>query len=98
LGAWTIHHGKIETRLDRVEVQAGETLDFVVDCLKNEGNDDFTWPPVVTLATTAGGKTNEQQFSAAADFRSSLHVSKGLTKLEQYAQALLLANEFVFVD
>jgi cytochrome c553 len=98
LGAWTIHHGKVETRLDRVEVQAGETLDFVVDCLTNEGNDEFTWPPVVTLTTTAGGKTSDQQFSAAADFRSSAPGSKGLMPLEQYAQALLLANEFVFVD
>jgi hypothetical protein len=98
LGVWTIHHGKVETRLDRVEVQAAETLDFVVDCLTNEGNDDFTWPPIVSLTSTRDGKTSEQQFSAAVDFRSSAPAATRLTPLEQYAQALLLANEFVFVD
>jgi hypothetical protein len=98
LGVWTIHHGKVETRLDRVEVQAAETLDFVVDCLTNEGNDDFTWPPIVSLTSTKDGKTSEQQFSAAVDFRSSAPAATRLTPLEQYAQALLLANEFVFVD
>ena len=49
LGTWTVHHGKVDTNLERVEVTQGETLDFVVDCLTNEANDAFGWSPVVTV-------------------------------------------------
>lgn len=98
LGSWSVHHGSVETKLDRVEVQAGETIDFVVDCLANESYDSFNWPPVISLATATEGKTSQRQFVAASEFRGPAPAVTPLTPLEQYAQALLMANEFVFVD
>ena len=98
LGMWRAQHGKVETKLDRIDVQAGETLDFVIDCLTNEAHDSFTWPPVVSLTSAGSGKPNERQFAAAADFRGPSPAVTRLSLLEQYAQALLLTNEFVFVD
>jgi cytochrome c553 len=96
LAAWTIHHGQVETKLERVEVQEGETLDFVVDCLTNEAHDSFGWSPAVELTATDGETT--LRYNAAIDFRGPAPATKRLSALEQYAQALLLANEFVFVD
>lgn len=96
LGAWSIHHGQVETRLDRVEVQEGELIDFVVDCLANEAHDGFGWSPAVEL-TAADGETT-LRYNATVDFRGPAPAPKRLTALEQYAQVLLLANEFIFVD
>ncbi|MBI3862483.1 MAG: PSD1 domain-containing protein [Planctomycetia bacterium] len=96
LGGWTVHHGEAPTKLDGVEVQEGETLDFVVDCLANESNDSFAWSPAIVLTGTDGQTT--LRYNAASDFRGPAPSQKRLSPLEQYAQALLLANEFLFVD
>jgi hypothetical protein len=98
LGSWSVHHGKFETRLERVEVAAGETLDFVVDCLTNESHDSFSWPVVVELNAVEEGKQSTRRFEAAKDFRGPSPTRTRLSPLEQYAQALLMANEFVFID
>lgn len=98
LGTWTIHHGKVDTNLERVEVHQGETLDFVVDCLTNEAHDPFGWSPIITLTKSGGGDGKERRFSALADFFRPGQKPIALSSLVQYAQALLLANEFVFVD
>jgi hypothetical protein len=98
LGNWSVHHGTVETRVERLEVAAGETLDFVVDCLANESNDSFTWPVTVVLNAVEDGKASERRFESAKDFRGPAPARTRLSPLEQYAQALLLANEFVFVD
>lgn len=94
LGSWTVLHGKADTRFDRVKVESSETLDFIVDCLANEAFDSFSWPPVIVMTLQGGGT---QQWIAPADFKGPA-ASNSLSPLEQYAQALLLANEFVFVD
>lgn len=98
VGTWTIHHGKVETNLERVEVIQGETLDFVVDCLTNEAHDAFGWSPVVTLSPSAADGGKDRRFSALADFFRPGQKPVTLSPLDQYAQALLLSNEFVFVD
>jgi hypothetical protein len=97
LGVWTVHHGKADTKLDRLEVEAGETIDFVVDCLTNQSHDSFQWPPVIVFSEKGRrGMEGRKQFIAPADFHGPQ--PPPLSPLEQYAQALLLANEFVFVD
>jgi cytochrome c553 len=98
LGSWTIHHGKVDTNLERVEVQQGEILDFVVDCLANEAHDAFGWSPIITLSPADQASGKERRFSALADFFRPGQKPIALSPLDQYAQALLLANEFVFVD
>jgi hypothetical protein len=98
VGSWSVHHGSVETRIERIEVAAGETLDFVVDCLMNESHDSFSWPVVVELNAVEEGKQNTRRFEAAKDFRGPAPARTRLTPLEQYAQALLMANEFVFID
>jgi len=98
LGSWKVLHGTAETPVERVEVQGGDTLDFVVDCLTNESHDAFGWSPVITLAVAGKPDAAPRRFAALADFFGPAPKPASLSAVEQYVQALLLANEFVFVD
>ena len=77
-----------------VEVRAGDTLDFVVDIRGSLNSDQFTWAPIVS-AVSAGDKAGTT-WNARDDF-GDLPVPQ-LGPWEQLAQALLMANEFCFVD
>ncbi|MBS0264178.1 MAG: DUF1553 domain-containing protein, partial [Planctomycetes bacterium] len=96
LGEWTAQHGQVETNLEQVEVEEGDLLDFVVDCRANESYDGFGWAPTIELVAQDGSAT--LRYEAAVDFRGPQPLPQKLSVLEQYAQALLLTNEFVFVD
>ncbi|HEX3138994.1 MAG TPA: hypothetical protein VHQ87_03010, partial [Rhizobacter sp.] len=68
------------------------TLDFVVDCQANENSDSFGWAPIVALIV--GGGT----WDARAGFSGPPESRPQLGPWERYAQALLMTNEFAFVD
>ena len=93
LGTWPAHHQAVPTSIECVEVKAGETLDFVVDCLVDDNSDSFTWVPALRATDGAPGRSS---WDAGADFLGP--PPEPLKALEAYAQALLLANEFTFVD
>ncbi|MEW4567335.1 PSD1 and planctomycete cytochrome C domain-containing protein [Tautonia sp. JC769] len=93
LGEWVTHDGRSRTRVAAVEVAAGETVDFVVDCLGNTSHDSFAWSPVLTFETPAGSRTT---WDARSDFRGPPEAPP--TAEEQYAQALLMTNEFLYID
>lgn len=40
---WTATHSTSETNPERIEVQKGDTLDFVIDCRDNVSSDSFEW-------------------------------------------------------
>ncbi len=80
-----------ETKLDRVEVKAGETLDFLVDARTGDNSDGFRWHPTIT--GDLGTFDSQAQFAGPAPARPA-----ALKPWEQYAQVLLETNEFVFVD
>jgi cytochrome c553 len=82
-----------KTAVDRLEVKAGDTIDFVVDLRSHIENDEFTWTAVVEL--TAAGETTAQ-WDSASTFRRPR--PRPLAIWSRYAQVLLLSNEFVFVD
>ena len=102
LGSWTLHNDKAETKIEALEVKAGETIDFVVDFNGNLNSDDFKWPPVVrTKDQGAGAPSGEYavEWSAKKDFSGPPEPPpKPLSAWEKYAQVLLLSNEFMFVD
>lgn len=112
LGTWVAHHSKTNTTLETIAVRAGDVLDFVTDCRENEGYDSFLWAPRLTYLDAnskakepSGGKSAGQgqgvpgPFSAQDDFRGpTAPEQKSITAWEKYAQALLLSNEFLFVD
>jgi YD repeat-containing protein len=97
-GEWTVHNSKAETKLE-LEVQGGETLDFVVDCLGNPTADGYTWAP--SLVFTPGPESGEmavRSWNAKKDFENTAKPAVPLTRWEELAQVLLLSNELAFVD
>lgn len=56
-GEWTAHNDKVETKPPEIEVQPGDTIDFITDCLDEESSDSFTWQ--VTLTLKQNGETIE---------------------------------------
>jgi hypothetical protein len=93
-GEWVSAHGQTATQLS-VPVQAGETIDLVVDCRGDFGYDTFSWPVTIRLQTTAGdGRTWQSQ----GEFSGEAPPAPVLTRWEELAHVLLMSNEFMFVD
>lgn len=94
-----VHNTASETRLDAVPLKRGDTLDFVVHCGEHESFDGYNWAPEIqvvsgeAMAAETGGR---MAWRAEADFQGPPPAP--LEAWEQYAQVLLLSNEFLFVD
>ena len=80
-----------EAKLDRVQVKAGETLDFLVDPRTGDNSDGFRWHPTIT--GDLGTFDSQAQFAGPPPAPPA-----ALKPWEQYAQVLLETNEFVFLD
>ncbi len=103
LAALIVHNKTTQTQVDTVEVKAGDTLDFVVDCIKENSFDSFTWPIVLKMKTTpdnTAGGDDTQEWNSQADFAGPevKVATTPLTAWEKLAQVLLQTNEFAFVD
>jgi hypothetical protein len=86
-----VHHGQAELNAERLELQAGDTLDLVADIGNKLSHNQFLWK-----ATIAEHGDAPLVFDSAADFQNQNQIR--LSPWEQFAQVLLAANEFVFVD
>jgi hypothetical protein len=86
----TVHHSKVEMSVAKIIVKAGETLDFIVDIGGTLNSDQFLWAPIIT--------SESAKWDARAEFNGPMPPPQLLSAWEQYAQVLLLANEFAFVD
>ena len=80
---------------ESIDVEPGETIDFVVDLRDNLNHEEYLWEVSLTELpndeTRATGSWNSQQ-----DFGGP--ATAQLDDWEQLAQVLLAANEFLFVD
>lgn len=92
LGEWVVQHGETATDVTETTVQKGDTLDFVVDCRTNDGFDGFAWSPTITLAA------GQASWSAQAQFRGPDEPLMRMSNWQRYVQALMMTNEFVFID
>lgn len=92
VGDWVAKHNEVGTQVENIALKAGQTIDFVLDCQANENSDSFQWAPIVTR--DGGGEWNANgQFSGPTGAKPA-----ALSSWERYAQALLMTNEFAFVD
>ncbi|HVK05870.1 MAG TPA: PSD1 and planctomycete cytochrome C domain-containing protein, partial [Armatimonadaceae bacterium] len=91
VGRWIAHNGEAKTEATVADVRPGDTLDFVVRPRGSDAFDSFQWSPQVTDA--ASGKP-----LARADKDFGGPPAPPTTKRERYAHALLMTNEFLFVD
>ena len=80
-----------ETKVARIEVKAGDTLDFIVEPGANDTSDGFRWSPVI--GSDDGTWDAKGQFAGPPPPKPA-----PLQPWEQYAQVLLQTNEFAFVD
>ncbi len=87
-----VHHDSVESALDGIEVASGDTVDFIVLPGPSNSHDSFQWVPELALQVNQ----TIERWNAAADYSGP--PPPPLTVWEQYAQVLLLSNEFVFVD
>jgi hypothetical protein len=86
----TVHKSKTSMPATNILVKAGDTIDFIVDIGGTLNSDQFLWAPVI--------KAEGTNWNARAEFDGPRPAPQYLTPWEQYAQVLLLANEFAFVD
>ena len=92
LGKWTVPHGAKSTEVQLEHVSPGEHVDFVVACRANDGWDTYHWKATLMLETHGERLTwnTEQGFHGPAP--------QPLDLWAQFAQVLLMSNEFLYVD
>jgi hypothetical protein len=90
LKAATVHQSTAAMTATAIDVKAGDTIDFIVDIGGTLSYDQFLWAPTI--------KTRNTKWDALAEFGGAVSRPPLLTPWEQYAQVLLLANEFAFLD
>jgi hypothetical protein len=101
LGSWSLHNEKAETRVESLAVKKGDTIDFVVDFRAGLNSDMFKWAPVIKVVDAASslGDGHATEWDAKKEFGGPpAEPDKPLSAWEKFAQVLLLANEFMFVD
>ena len=84
-----LHQQSNAMAVESRRVQAGETIDFLVDIDQVLNSDQFLWD--ITVREVDGAR-----WHAASDFPN--HAPTRLTPIEQLAHILLCTNEFFFVD
>jgi hypothetical protein len=91
LASWQAARLEAETKISGLSVEAGETLDFVVDCRADNNSDSFTWAPSVRLG--------DEEFNAQSGFSGPApKPPPAMSAWEKYVHVLLESNEFIFVD
>jgi len=90
LGKWDVHNGSVKAEVASVAVEKGDTIDFVVDPLTSDAYDAFSWAPKIS---SLDGK---QTWDATADFGPP--PGPPISRVALYVQALMMTNEFMFVD
>ena len=97
LRSTALHHSTTALNLDAIPMSAGDTLDFIVDIRGGLNSDQFLWSPKITLVASSGsGGDGAPPWDAQKDFAGPPVAL--LSQWQQLAQALMLANEFVFLD
>jgi hypothetical protein len=99
-GSWVVQNGKQSGAIAELAVRQGDTIDFVVEPQADENSDGFSWTPAVTLVRVDADAKSvvNRHWEAKRDFRGKREFLQPLDPWQQYAQVLLSANEFVFVD
>ena len=86
LGEWRVHHNQAETVVKEFEVQAGDTVDLVVDFQGEITHDEHEW----TIRLSAD---NGRVWDSVEQFRGP-----AADRWQQWVHALMMTNEFVFID
>jgi hypothetical protein len=96
LGEWKAKNNSTPTALRNVEIQAGETLDFVVSSASAANPGIYQWAPTIVMPGVfmPGMPGVPKRWDARSDFSDPSKPPKPLSAWEELVQALLLSNEF----
>ncbi|MBG85466.1 MAG: hypothetical protein CMO80_01010 [Verrucomicrobiales bacterium] len=99
IGRWGAARSSATTAIPRLRVEAGETVEFVVDCRSNPTGDNFTWPVSIRRLddTQNPPVATGETWESASQFRAPSG-SRRLYPWEKYAQVLLETNELTFIN
>ncbi|HEY3900909.1 MAG TPA: PSD1 and planctomycete cytochrome C domain-containing protein [Chthoniobacter sp.] len=98
VSSWKALKEGVATNVAQVEVHAGDTLDFIV-LAGGKVPETYNWAPSVHLLNVAGDKPEKHNWDAHSEFAGPPPPPpKGMTAWEKYAQALMLTNEFIYVN
>lgn len=84
-------NGKASAGVRSLEVLAGQTIDFVTDCISGPSHDSFEWKASIRYTDADGA-----QFDSANELPKPL--LRPLDSWAQLSQALLLTNELIYID
>lgn len=91
-----------KVRIERVTLEEGEQVDFVIYCGRNNNEDEFRWPVEVWKVRNAkqgGGLIGVREWPSVAAFeQASPSWLPPMGPWEQLVQAMMISNEFMFVD
>ncbi|MDB6027886.1 MAG: Protein of unknown function (DUF1553)/Protein of unknown function (DUF1549)/Planctomycete, partial [Verrucomicrobiales bacterium] len=98
--SWTALGNTVKTDVEKIEVRRGDTIDFVTDPRGGLAHDTFKWETTIKVVEVKYGSPPPMQTSwnTRRDYDGPAKDTRSLTAWEKYAQALLLSNEFMFVD
>jgi hypothetical protein len=98
VASWKALKEGVATNVAQVEVRAGDTLDFVV-LPGGKVPESYNWAPSIHLLNVPNDKPEKHNWDAHSEFAGPPPPPpKGMTAWEKYAQALLLTNEFIYVN
>ena len=75
LGEWQAKNGETATTVDEITVSAGETVDFITDCIAHETSDSFNWRFEIALVAD---ETVIAKWDSVSGFHGPLAESKPL--------------------
>ena len=98
LGQWEAFHGAQQIHLKTVNCEAGDFLDFMVYSGETTMADSFRWTPSIRLQGEAESAPVDSKsvWIAQSDFAPP--GSPTLSPWQQVAHALMMTNEFLFID
>lgn len=95
IGEWKAHASEADFGTLTAEVQTGDTLDFVVDFAGEITHDEHESPfEIRQITDVSSGSNTAQLWNSEKDFRGGVITDRW----QLLAHALLMTNEFVFID
>ncbi len=81
-GEWIVKTKDAVTDVKSLVLKAGDTVDFIVDCIENVNSDSFEWGVQLDLAGADGSK---ESWNSARDFRGPVTSLASLPQLVAHA-------------
>jgi hypothetical protein len=94
LQSTVLHHDQSRFDMDDLEIQTGDTIDFVVELHGTLHYEDLQWSAAIQFTSTVAG--TKVDWDSVRDFSTS--DLEPLNSWEQLAHVLLISNECMFVD